>query len=166
MKRLLLLMIFCLSTQAQAQNLFHFGVRLEVNLVGNNPQWQNALLGFQGGMAFQISEHAIFGYRVSGTGNPDAIRFRFAFDLFAHAKLPEASGYIYGGLGYANARIVAATYSDLHVLFGLQLPLGVFVETTIGLGWTRALDFSSFPPKSFTLGPLLTFTLVFGWWQR
>jgi hypothetical protein len=160
------LILFLGCGQAQAENLFHFGIRLEVNVVEERPQWQTALLGFQAGMAFEVSKTTMIGFRVSGTGNPETIKFRFAVDVFLHQLNPNNKGFLYYGLGYANARVVAATYADVHALLGIQLPLGVFVEATLGLGVTEALDFSRFPPRTVQLGPFLTFQLVFGWWQR
>jgi hypothetical protein len=153
--------------QAHAENLFHFGVRLEVNLVEQRPQWQTALLGFQAGMAFQIGQSStMIGFRFSATGNPDTLKFRLAADVFFHQLNPNQKAFLYYGLGYANARVVAATYSDIYALLGLQLPLGFFVESTLGLGVTEALNFSTFPPKTVSVGPFLTFQLVFGFWFR
>ena len=157
-----LVLLALILGEAKAQNLFHFGVRLEVSVTDQRPQWQTALLGFQAGMAFKIANAAVVGFRFSGTGNPETLKFRFAADVFAYALIPQAKGFVYGGLGYARSQVVAASFWDIHALAGVQLPLGVFVEATLGLAFTDAISFATFPPKIVPLGPFLTFGLVFG----
>lgn len=162
---LVLVLWLCCVGRVSAQNTFHFGIRLETSVVQDRPQWQSSLLGVQGGLAFHVgSDELILGLRGSITFNPETLRFRWAIDVFTHTALE--SSFLYLGAGYANSRIAAATYSDLHGLVGMQLPLGIFFEYTLGLGWTEALDFSVFPPKIVNIRGFLTMTLVFGWWVR
>jgi hypothetical protein len=165
--RLMFLVLVMYFGQAQAQNLIHFGIRLEVNLTVDRPQWQNAVVGLQFGMAFKVAnESAMLGFRIAATGNPELLRLRVALDTFAHLLMPNNMTFIYAGLGVARGQIVAASYWDVHALLGLQLPLGAFIEITFGLGFTNAFDFSQFPPSTKLLGPLFTFQMVFGWWKR